>query len=234
MAIEFIGKVSPEEVEDGVKDGFKKLELYTTEKHMNEETIKKLKDAKKKFGVEFYSIHTPHSEEHRFFNSLDMTKSIADEVGIKIIVVHSAMVDVFSKKVLDYIKNDPRMLPENGKMVNWIVHDLAYLERIFSSGLKICFDIAHFYASCRESKKDFYKDLETLMKEHASSIGHLHLCDTDEIDEDVAISDGEIDFYEAMKPISKYYNGVAVIEVKREGQAKSLRTLNTIMDRLSQ
>lgn len=232
MALEFIGKVSPlpGEIQKAVDDGFKKCELYMREEFLTDRHLKFLSDATRESGIKFYSIHTPHSNPKIFPKILDETKDFAKRAGIPVIVVHSNQVNELSKKILSRI--------EDGIFIeNELNYDLPFLEKIFKRGIKICFDVSHFYTASMRSRRDYYKDLETLFKKRAKFIGHLHLADAGENvisdHNDVDIGDGEIDFFKVMPVISRYYSGVAVVEVSTARQLKDKEKLEKIMSQTS-
>lgn len=236
MAIELIGKTAPipRELDKTIEDGFKKVELYMTEDFLTERHLKFLSDAKRESGIEFYSIHTPHSPEKNFLKILEKTKWFAEQAGIKVIVVHSEHVNVFSQKVLGRLGGD--MFVENGHN-----HNLPFLEKIFKKGANICFDMAHFYVASLSSGRDYYDDVEVLFRKHSSSIGHVHIADATEdfagqklpisetVNYDTSVGEGEIDFFKALPPILKYYSGVAVVEVGGEKQLEDIRKLEKII-----
>ncbi len=236
MPIKLIGKTAPlpGEIKRMVDDGFGELELYMKEDFLTDRHLKFLSDARRSDGVKFYSIHTPHSGPEKFIDVLKATRDFAAKGKIKVVVVHSSYVNVFSDKVLKSLGKNT--FPENGHG-----HNLPFLEKIFKKKVKITFDMAHFYVASISSGRDYYEDLETIFKKYSKFIGHLHIADCTErfvgerfpVTElesyDTNIGDGEIDFFKAMKIVSKYYKGTATIEVDTDRQWKDAQKLKRIL-----
>lgn len=236
MAIKLIGKTAPlpGEIKRMVDDGFQSLELYMREEFLTDRHMKFLSDASRDYGVSFYSVHTPHSKPENFIEILRETQRFALKGKIKVVVVHSSHVDVFSDEVLSNLGD--RSFPENGHG-----HNLPFLEKVFKKGVRITFDMAHFYVASVSSGRDYYDDLETIFKKYGRYIGHLHIADCTErfvgekfpVGElesyDTGVGDGEIDFFKAMKTVSKYYKGTAVVEVPTERQWKDTQKLKRII-----
>lgn len=234
MTLELIGKTAPlpGEMQKTFEDGIQKVELYMKEEFLDSNHLKFISDAKRDLGMEFYSIHTPHSKPKDFPRILKSTVGFAKSAKIPVIVVHSAYVDVFSEGVRRMLRG--KMFPENGH-----THNLPFLENVMKKGTKICFDTAHFYFASLASGRDYYEDVESLLGENSDTIGHMHIADcmggfvgkkVNEIDNyDASIGDGEIDFLKLMKIISKNYDGVAVVEVKVERQPADMEKLREIL-----
>jgi len=235
MAIELIGKTAPipVEIRKTADDGFRKIELYMREDFLDDRHVKFLADAKREFGMKFYSIHTPHSEPDNFIDVMGRTRDFAKKAGIPVIVVHSSHVNVFSKNVLDNLSG--KMFPENGYMT-----PLPFLEKFLKRGLKICLDVGHLYVASVTSGRDYYEDLETIFKKYGKNIGHVHIADVSEgfagkknLKEtdcyDTNVGDGQIDFFKVMSILSKYYKGVAVVEVDADRQLSDMEKLQKIL-----
>lgn len=230
--MELIGKTAPlpGDLRRAHEDGFDKIELYMKEEFLTPRHLKFLSDAEREFGMEFYSIHTPHSKPDRFFDSVKRTKEFADEVGIKIVVVHSSFMDGFSPQVLKICKGN--LLPENS-----YIHNLPTLERALKRGQDICLDTSHLFVSSLSTGRDYYADLETLLKKYGRHVRHVHICDATEefvgskVDDSkdycTDIGDGEIDFFKVVPLLQRHYKGVAVIETWR--QAKDADRIRKIM-----
>lgn len=241
MALDLIGKAAPlpEELEKAERNGFKKIELYMKEEFLTDGHLKFLSDAKRKFGMEFYSIHTPHSEPKVFLETLRKTDEFAKKAGIPVIVVHSSFTNVFSDEVIGNLGKN--MFVENGHR-----HNLPMLQEFFERGVRICFDTAHFYVAALSTGRDYYEDTETLLRDHGGSIGHLHIADSSDrfdgteapvselLSCDESIGDGAIDFAKVMPVIEKYYDGVAVVEVKVDRQRADVDKLRKILSSKSE
>lgn len=236
MALELIGKTAPlpGELRRAADDGFKKIELYMREEFLTDRHLKFLSDAKRDLGMEFYSIHTPHSKPAVFLNVLKKTKDFARKAGIPLIVVHSEFTDVFSEKVIKSLEKNT--FPENG-----YDHSILFLEKMFKRGVKICFDVAHFYVATISMGRNYYDDLDKLFSKHSKNIAHVHFADATEgfagkkppisntDTYDTNIGDGEIDFFQVVPIIKKHYNGVAVVETDTDRQLKDLEKLQKVM-----
>jgi sugar phosphate isomerase/epimerase len=230
--MELIGKTAPlpGDLRRAYEDGFDKVELYMREEFLTPRHLKFLSDAKMEFGMEFYSIHTPHSKPDRFFDTVRQTKEFAAKAGIKIIVVHSSFVNSFSPQVLKICKGN--LLPENS-----YIHNLPVMEKALKKGQKICLDTSHLFVSSLSTGRDYYNDLEALLKKYGRQVGHVHICDATEdfigkkVDDTknfcTDIGDGEIDFFKVVPILKKYYDGVAVIETWQ--QARDLDRIKKIM-----
>jgi len=234
--MELIGKTAPlpGDLQRAHDEGFDKIELYMREEFLTRRHLKFLADARRENGMEYYSIHTPHSKPEHFMDTLEKTKDFARAADIPVIVVHSQFVDVFSRKVAD--KMEENMFVENG-----YEHDLPFLERQFKKGVKICFDTAHFYVGSVSFGRDYYADLERLFAKNSKKIGHLHFGDvTSDFlgkkppisslnDYDVAVGDGDIDFPKAVPILDRHYKGVAVVEVDVKRQRRDMDKIQKIL-----
>ncbi|MBI4894543.1 MAG: sugar phosphate isomerase/epimerase [Candidatus Aenigmarchaeota archaeon] len=234
--MELIGKTAPlpGDLRRSHEDGFDKIELYMREEFLTPRHLKFLKDARRENGMEYYSIHTPHSRPEHFMNTLEKTKDFARAADIPVIVVHSQFVDVFSRGVLDAMEKN--MFVENG-----YEHNLTFLEKQFKNGVKICFDTAHFYVGSVSFGRDYYEDLDRLFGKNSKKVGHLHFGDvtSDFVgkkppisslnDYDVAVGDGDIDFLKAIPIMARRYKGVAVVEVDVKRQRRDMDKIQKIL-----
>lgn len=216
-----------------VKDGFRKAELYVTEEMLSQEFIDEVNRASDSDGVEFYSIHTPHSKPDAFPKSVEKTKWFADQIGAKIVVMHSMFVDVLSDDVLRMAGDG--VVPENSYWPDKI-NALPAIERVLDRDVKMCIDVAHLFISSVRAKRNFYSDLETIFKKHGDRVAHLHLCDSGEDfysdfdrNNDLPIEEGVMDWFTTMEIVKKGYDGVAVVETPRERQLSNMKRLQQIM-----
>jgi sugar phosphate isomerase/epimerase len=234
--MELIGKTAPlpGELQRAHEDGFDKIELYMKEEFLTPRHLKFLADAKRENGMEYYSIHTPHSKPEHFMDTLEKTKDFARAADIPVIVVHSQFVDVFSSKVLDSLEKG--MFVENG-----YDHEITFLEKQVKKGVKICFDTAHFYVGSVSFGRDYYEDLEIFFKKNSKMVGHMHFSDavagfvgkkppiSNLESYDVSVGDGDIDFPKAVPILAKHYKGVAVVEVDVKRQRRDMDKIQKIL-----
>ena len=246
MSFELIGKCSPtpDKIKQVVDFGFKKTELYMREEYFTDEYLKNIEDAKKEFGLEFYSVHTPHSKSENFKETIRKTKEFADKAGRPVIVIHSSYVNNFLNGF--WKDMEPNMFIENTYNVYCEgENSLPEMEEALKDGAKICLDVAHLWVCSLRSKRNFYSDLETILRDYANNIGHIHIGDgaegqkglhnREDFMDDVNFQDGSIDFFTVMSLIKKYYKGKAIcMETKPESQGRDKERYERLMKTLEQ
>jgi len=219
--MQLIGKAAPlpGKLRRAHEEGFDRIELYMKEEFLTSRHLKFLLDARKEFGMEFYSVHTPHSKPDRFFDSVGKTKKFAETIGAEVVVVHSSFMDSFSPQVMKICKGN--LLPENS-----YIHNLPTIEKVLKRGQSICLDTSHLFVSSISTGRDYYADLETLLKKYGRLVGHVHICDATKdfvgrkVDDTknfcADIGDGAIDFFKVVPLLQIHYKGVAVVETWRQ------------------
>ena len=228
MSLKLAGKIAPrtDAIDTIPSRGFDTFEIYLAKQHLDniQETIRLLKDAKKKYKISFLSVHTPHNPDIDFY--LEKTKELAKEVGVKMIVFHNLHIgNMFSEDILEKVTEG--MIVENGS--DDAIHDVRSIEGVINKGISICFDIAHFCFDCERSGRDFYRDLEELFKSCSTGIKLIHYNDCKGSQDNLAIGDGAINHKKALSIISKYYSGTLVLEVPPERQSESREIVEKIL-----
>ena len=231
MSIRLAGKFAPnmEDIERTVDQGFDAFEIFLTTKHLEDvdASAKILNEAKKRFNISIVSVHTPHTPEVDLYT--ERTKSLAKKVGIPIIVFHNGFIpEMFAEDVLRKVEKG--MVIENGGKEG--TDDLEHIAEVIERGFKICLDVAHFKITCQRMGKDYYSDLETLMKENSEGIGLIHYNDTDGEVDNLGIGEGILDHRKVLASISKYYSGTMIIEVDRDKQGEGKRAVEKILKQL--
>ncbi len=226
--IKLSGKFPPDmkDIGERVKDGYRIFEIYLEERHLDdfEKSARILKDAKKKFGIEINSVHTPHSKN--FDEYYEKTKEFAKVVGIKTIVLHSTHIKkMYSEEIL-------KKAVKNSVIENDTASGIKDIENAIKRGYKVCLDTAHFQIWCEKTGNDFYKRLEELFKNYSYGIRHIHYNDAKNGKDNLAIGEGVIDNERTLKIISKYYSGVMVVEVAPEKQAEGKKIIESIIARI--
>ncbi len=229
MALVFAGKASPDisQIKRCVDGDFKFLEVYVTQEHYENDFGKILIDAKKKFGIEFCAIHTPHVSKSLFPKYLSLTEKVANKVGMKTIVMHDAMLgDMFTEDILKLAK--PNMAIENSFDTS-----SEKLQEAINRGFKICFDSAHFYIASNRLKFDYYSEVENIFKNFGAGIRHIHLNNAKKEIDNLPVDDGDIDFKKILKILNRFYSGIVVIETQNESQIRDKEALEKILKHIS-